>query len=612
MDRKAVIVLAACFVLLMLWYPLMNRLYPPAKPGPAGGTNAVAAAAATNQLESFEPSPVAATGLSSAAEAFPIAQQPGAEERLLSVSRDSVRFTFSSWGGGLKLVELLDYPENPSCGDEDEDDTGQAPVVTLNTRAPAPILSHPNQELLQGDGLFELTSESGVVRASKQLTNGLRVIKEFRLGSNYLFSASVRLENGTLEPIALPAQELVLGTATPLGVQKDTIPIGTHWFNGEKDTKIDASWFQNRTLGCFPGTPRSLYEGGQNDVLWAAVNNQFFTIAAMNSSNAPAPRVVARMIDLPPAPVIPEGSKPDPNPKGYQAAFAYPAQILAPGAALVRDYDFYAGPKEYKTLARIATRRQNELDEIMEFGFFGLFSKFLLLSMNGLHSLGLGYGLAIVVITVIIKLVFWPLTKASTRSMKRMSALQPQMKAIQEKFKDDPRKMNQKLMEFMRENKVNPMGGCLPMLLQIPVFIGFFYMIKSAIELRGVGFLWACDLSQPDTIFVIPGLGFPVNLFPLLMGATQLWQMRLTPPSPGMDPMQQKILQYMPLMFVFILYNFSSGLTLYWTVQNLLSVLQMKLTRNDPVQPAGPVKPAPAGTTPASRPPRRKKKNRRP
>ena len=196
--------------------------------------------------------------------------------------------------------------------------------------------------------------------------------------------------------------------------------------------------------------------------------------------------------------------------------------------------------------------------------------------------MNLSYGWSIVVITIIIKLLFWPLTNASTKSMKRMAKLQPQMKAIQEKYKEDPTKMNQKMMEFMRTNKVNPLGGCIPILLQLPVFMGFFFMIRSAVELRGASFLWACDLSQPDTVWVIPGILFPLNIFPILMGVSQFYQMRMTPPSPGMDPMQQKILQYMPLIFLVILYNFSSGLTLYWTVQNVLSIIQTKLTKNAP------------------------------
>jgi YidC/Oxa1 family membrane protein insertase len=153
--------------------------------------------------------------------------------------------------------------------------------------------------------------------------------------------------------------------------------------------------------------------------------------------------------------------------------------------------------------------------------------------------------------------------------------------------------MNSRLMEFMKENKVSPMGGCLPMLLQIPVFFGFYRMLQSAIELRGAQFLWATDLSSPDTVWYIPGLNFPVNPLPLIMGVTMLWQSHLTPPSPGVDPVQQKMMKYMPLMFIVFLYNFSAGLSLYWTVQNLLSILQTKITKMGPTPSTGtPPKPA--------------------
>ena len=149
--------------------------------------------------------------------------------------------------------------------------------------------------------------------------------------------------------------------------------------------------------------------------------------------------------------------------------------------------------------------------------------------------------------------------------------------------------MNKKLMEFMRENKVSPLGGCLPMLVQMPVFFGFFTMMRSAIELRGAHFLWVADLSKPDTLFMIPGLNFPFNLLPLLMGVTMLWQTHLTPPSPGMDPAQQKMMRYMPLMFLVIPLQFLGGLALYWTVQNLLTILQTKLTKDSsPVAVAAP------------------------
>jgi YidC/Oxa1 family membrane protein insertase len=370
---------------------------------------------------------------------------------------------------------------------------------------------------------------------------------------------------------------------------KNSLTIGTMWYNGLKTEDISPLWFDNRTLGCVPGVPRAEYRAGSSNVIWAAMHNQFFALVAMPKQ--PAMQIVSWPVILPPpeATLSATGFT-NASPRGVQTAFVYPAVTLAPRAAVERQIVFFAGPKEYRTLARIAERFNNNVDLVMGFGgFFGFFSKALLLGMNWLHdTLMIPYGWAIIAITVIMKVLFWPLTQASTRSMKRMQLLQPQMNALKEKFKDDPVKMNKKLMEFMKENKVSPLGGCLPMALQMPVFIGFFYMIRSAIELRGAGFLWVADLSKPDTLFIIPGTFFPFNLLPLFMGATMLWQSHLTPPSPGMDPTQQKMMRYMPLMFLVFLYNYSAGLALYWTVQNLLTILQTKLIRTaaDPAKPA--------------------------
>jgi YidC/Oxa1 family membrane protein insertase len=210
--------------------------------------------------------------------------------------------------------------------------------------------------------------------------------------------------------------------------------------------------------------------------------------------------------------------------------------------------------------------------------------------MNWLHDVTtMGYGGVIVLFTVIIKIVFWPLMAKSTRSMKKMQALAPEVQALKAKYKDDPQKFTQKQMELWKKNKVSPVSGCLPMAIQMPVFIGFFTMIRSAIELRGAHFLWVADLSKPDTLFMIPGLtfipfistpgGLPFNLLPLLMGGAMLWQSHLTPPSPGMDQAQAKMMRYLPLIFLVFLYSYSSGLTLYWTVNNLLTILQTKLTK---------------------------------
>ena len=351
---------------------------------------------------------------------------------------------------------------------------------------------------------------------------------------------------------------------------------GAMWFDGKSSQVCGPTYFK---AGIFNRTPNTEYRAGAGNVIWAAANNQFFALLAMPKQ--PAGQIIARPVNLPPL----TDENPGAPPLGIQTALIYPAQILATNQSVERQIVFFAGPKEYRTLARVGEEFQNRADLVMQFGFFGFFAKALLLAMNWVHDVTkLGYGWAIVLITILLRGIFWPLTAASTRSMKRMQALAPEVKALKEKYKDDPQKFTQKQMELWKKNKVSPMGGCLPMLIQTPVFFGFFTMIRSAIELRGAHFLWASDLSKPDTLFTIPGTEFPFNLLPLLMGAVMVWQAHLQPPSPGMDAAQAKLMRYMPLVILIFLYNYSAGMALYMTVSNLLSILQMKVTKsNQPV-----------------------------
>ena len=500
---------------------------------------------------------------------------PQAQEQLLTLETADVRYTFTSHGGGLKLAELKRFPK--IVGNRKV--TDPARVVTLNTKAPVAAMTLLGGDAIQGDGLFALAKTEKGVRAEKLLPTGLRIVKEFTPGTNYLMQVSVWLENTRGEALLVPPQEWVIGTATPINpLDKGTL-MKVSWFENGKSSSVAEAHFENATLGCIPGTKRTEHKV-EGKFAWAAAQNQFFTVAAI--PKVPAEQLVTHRVSLPPHDPadVPVGDTAFAAPFGFQSAFVYPGQTLQPGGAnaVHREFTLYVGPKEYQTLARLGKQMNNELDLIMDYGgFFGFFAKALLLSMNGLHSLGLKYAWCIIAITVIIKGLFWPLTAISTRSMKRMAELQPQMKAIQDKYKDDPTKGQQKTMEFMREQKVNPMAGCLPMVVQFPVFIGFYTMLQSCMELRGESFLWAYDLSQEDTVAFL--FGYPINPLPIIMAVTMFWQAKLTPPSPGMDPMQQKIMKYMPMMFVVILYRFSAALTLYWTVQNLLTILQTKLTK---------------------------------
>lgn len=574
MDRKSIFVIAACLVTLVVWVTVViPRFTPPPRPVPPGSSNAPTVVL-VNQTN--PPTLSAAT-----TNAPKILIAPNTPEQLLEVTHENSHYTFTSHGGGLKLVELVNYPETVS---RKKDQPAARRGATLNPQTPVPTLAAVDGEALQGDGIFALTRTATGVRAEKTLASGLTVIKEFTLGTNYLLNATVRLENHSAQPLALPEQKWAVGTATPMSVQDNGQAVGVMWYDGTAKQDVNVAYFDNKTLGCFPGTPLSEYRRGHSNVVWAAIHNQFFTLALMPQN--PAGEVLVHKVSLPKPSNEEIAATPNVNrePAGFTATLTYPAMTLAPNQAAQHQFALFAGPKEYQTLARIADQFNNKVDLVMNFGFFGFFAKSLLIVMNWFHdALRLSYAWAIILCTVLIKLIFWPLTAASTRSMKRMQALQPQMAAIREKYKDDPMKMNKKTMDFMKENKVSPLGGCLPMLLQMPIFFGFYQMIQSAIELRGASWFWVADLSKPDTLFMIPGTNFPFNLLPLIMGGTMFWQAQLTPPSPGMDPAQQKIMKYMPLMFLVILYNFSAGLALYWTVSNLLTILQTKLTRTEPV-----------------------------
>jgi YidC/Oxa1 family membrane protein insertase len=236
----------------------------------------------------------------------------------------------------------------------------------------------------------------------------------------------------------------------------------------------------------------------------------------------------------------------------------------------------YNGPKEISTLKEAG----HNLSAAVDYGWFTFLAKPLLVVLRWFYSFTHNYGIAIILLTIIIKIVFWPLTQKSYTSMQKMKKVQPKIQQIREKYKDDKEKLNQELMQVYKTYKVNPMGGCLPMALQIPVFFALYRMLNSAVELRHQPFaLWIHDLTAPDRL----NLGFSIDLpmighldglpvLTILMGVTMFLQQKMTPSSG--DPRQEKIMLIMPVMFTFFFINFPAGLVLYWFVNNILSIAQ--------------------------------------
>ncbi|MBI4398276.1 MAG: membrane protein insertase YidC [Candidatus Omnitrophica bacterium] len=258
-----------------------------------------------------------------------------------------------------------------------------------------------------------------------------------------------------------------------------------------------------------------------------------------------------------------------------------PFEILSRGQ-VVHEYLVYAGPNQYSDLKLYDLGFQ----KILSKGWFGSLKVGMLILMNWCYQWLPNYGVAIILLTVIIKILFTPLTHISFESMRRMQALQPKIKALQASFKKDPQKAQMEVMKLYKKNKVNPLMGCLPMALQMPIFIALYQVLSQAVELRGAPFVgWIHDLSAPDRLFTlpfsIPFLGNGINVLPLIMIGSMIWQQKLTP-STSADPNQEKIMMFMPIIFGVLFYNLPSGLVLYWTLSNFLTIFHQLVIKRIP------------------------------
>jgi len=240
----------------------------------------------------------------------------------------------------------------------------------------------------------------------------------------------------------------------------------------------------------------------------------------------------------------------------------HPARSVPNGGELVYAYEFYLGPKVIDLLKELNV----EAEKVVRFGWFTAIAKVLLLFMNFTHKITKNYGADIIIISILLKILFWPLTKKSYVSMKKMQKVQPEMAMLREKYKDDKTRLNRELMDLYKRRKINPLGGCLPMVVQIPIFFALYWALMGSIELRHAPFiLWIKDLSYRD----------PIYISPILMGASMVWQQKMTPTAG--DPRQAKMMMIMPIVFTFLFLSFPAGLVIYWLITNILTIGQQYL-----------------------------------
>jgi len=282
-----------------------------------------------------------------------------------------------------------------------------------------------------------------------------------------------------------------------------------------------------------------------------------------------------------------------------RAVFSYPEDVIPAGSTSIHKSNLYLGPMDYQVLRSLGLGLENAI----KYGWVGFLARPLLWFLKALDGVFKNYGISIIAITFIIRLIFLPLTVKSMASMKemqiKMQELKPKMDALKEKYKDDKAKQNAELMKLYASHGINPLsslGGCLPLLIQLPVFIALYDVLLYSIELRHSSFLWINDLSEPEHLFNIPGIGVPFRILPLVMGVSWYVSQKMTPTAaaPGSDNMMQtKMMEFMPLIFTIMFWGLPSGLILYWTVSNILSIVQqLYVNRRFIASPKGGIKDA--------------------
>ena len=556
MDRTAWIAVTLCVIGLVLWQIYLVK-QPPPRPAPVR--------VAPEQVSPT--APIASPTPFTAPAAAPKSTEPVASfpEKIETLRNSDVELRLTNRGGGIKEAILLKQVAE------------KGGRVVLNSAEGAPIgaiIEHPSAPALSE---FTASAESdSAVQFERTTAEQVTIRKKFffqqspEKKDNFVAEMDVELQNRGAEPYRSGGYFVALGSAAPIHAKDYPSYTRLVWCIGGKAKGVDVGWFGSSGgfLGIGQRAARPFYEENIAGAEWVAVSNQFFT-TLMAPLTAKANAVWGRGFDITRAP--------DQKLLGLEGALGMPGFELPPGQTYSARFEIYAGPKLYHRLAQLP---HNEA-EIMDFGMLKLVCQFLLNFLNLLHSWLHDYGLAILALTTVIKLTLWPLQNKANRSMRQMAALAPKMQELKEKYKDDPTRMNQEVMKLYKQYGINPVGGCLPMLIQVPIFFGLYTMLSQAVELRNAKFLWVKDLSQPDTVAHLPLLGWPINIIPLCMAATQVWLMAMTPKTG--DPTQRRVMMFMPLIFLFICYNFAAALALYYTAQNLFSILQFYQNRNQPM-----------------------------
>jgi len=613
MDRTSRIGLLICLVLLMGVEITLEKIYPTPPPKPRSEATAPASPTAV-----VPPAHITAQTVNSTV--APTPPPVPVVEKLTVIENDAMKVTFTSVGAAITEVELKQHTA---------DNGGH---VVLNEQ------SHSNVLALSGwpgadTANFQEENLHNGVRYSCDLSGGVKWQRTYTFGKDperdagmsgylrvlfhkmarhlgqpetkplvYTLDVNDTLTNTGAADVTLPPYSLSVGRAVPLHVaghyqEISNMYLGSGWLAG----KYHLTTVSDFTPGSIPFIGIKTRDGKDqfssqtmdpSPLRWIGVENQFFTVLLTPAAERSIQNGEFRCFNL----RNPDGSlvvKRDPENyilPGYEpdieAAAAFPAISVPAGKAVTLSYGLYAGPKDFNRLDALGA----DQGELMNYGWFELLIVPMLTVLHFWNLIFHNYGVAIILLTLMIKAITWPLQSVANHSGKRMQALAPKLKELQAKHKEHPEKLQTETFALYREYGVNPFGGCLPALVQMPVFFSLYFMLQNAVELRGQSFLWIHDLTQPDTVFswslpfVVPFLNtshLALHPLPIMVTALTMVMMRMTPQIG--DPAQAKIAQYMPLVFLLIFYNFAAGLSLYYVINNCVSIVQINRNLRKPL-----------------------------
>ncbi len=474
---------------------------------------------------------------------------PGRIPQMITVDTPLYRVKLSGKGAGITSFVLKEYREAVKKDSPLKELVPQdKPIETVLTGFDGKSLGDLDKAVFANNvntDSVQIENATGAILFSWQSDNGVVVEKTYKFNpDSYLIGLDIVIKNGSQQGIqdklfislkgAAPSDKRMYGFEGPSALIDNKL------------AEVDVKDIKDQNT----------YSG---NVKWVSLQDRYFMMSVIPESiGAASMRLFTR----------------DPN--LLEAQYLLPDGTIGPGTQHSYQFSLFFGPKSMQVLSDAG----HDLKTALDFGMFDFLAKPCVWLMNKLYSVIPNYGVAIIILTILIKIILWPLGSKSYKSMSEMKKIQPLMKEIREKYKNDKKKMNEEVMSLYRTYKINPLGGCLPMVVQLPVFFALYRMLYQAIELRHAPFfLWIDDLSAPDRLFrfdiahipfMEPPYGIPV--LTIIMGATMLLQQKMSPPMG--DPTQAKMMMFMPIIFTVIFINFSAGLVLYWLVNNVLSIAQ--------------------------------------